>query len=43
VRRTTLVFFFSVLFLAGCASNRSSEQHPSDRSFFDSPDVNSLH
>src|SRR5689334_8873405 len=43
VRTTTLVLVFSVLLLAGCASNRSSKQHPSDRPFFDSPDVNSLH
>ena len=42
---TTLFFVFSVLLLAGCASDRSSEQHrhPSDRPFFDSPDVESLH
>jgi hypothetical protein len=48
VRTTTLFFMFSVLLLAGCASDRSSEhrsskQHPSDTSFFDSPDVESLH
>ena len=43
--RTTALFvvFFSVLLLGGCASDRSSEQHPSNRSFFDSPDVDSLH
>jgi hypothetical protein len=36
---------FSVLLLAGCASDRSSEQHrhASGPSFFDSPDVESLH
>jgi hypothetical protein len=43
VRTTTLFFVFSVLLLAGCASDRSSKQHPSDRTFFDSPDVESLH
>jgi hypothetical protein len=49
VRTTTLFFVFSVLLLAGCASDRSSEHrsskqhHPSDTSFFDSPDVESLH
>ena len=42
-RATTLFFVFSVLLLAGCASDRSSEQHPPNRSFFDSPDVESLH
>src|SRR5947207_13549183 len=42
-RTTTLFFVFSVLLLAGCASDRSSEKHQSDRPFFDSPDVNSLH
>jgi hypothetical protein len=43
VRTTTLVFVFSVLLLGGCASDRSSEQHPPKRTFFDSPDVESLH
>ncbi len=43
VRTIILVFVLSVLLLAGCASDRSSEQHPSNRSFFDSPDVDSLH
>ena len=45
VRTTTLFFVLSVLLLAGCASDRSSEQHrhPSDPPFFDSPDVDSLH
>jgi len=48
VKTTTLFFMFSVLLLGGCASDRSSEhhaskQHPSDRPFFDSPDVESLH
>ena len=39
----TLSFAFSVLLLAGCASDRSSEQHSSNQSIFDSPDVGSLH
>jgi hypothetical protein len=48
VRTTTLFFMFSVLLLVGCASDRSSEhhlseKHRSDTSFFDSPDVESLH
>ena len=43
VRTTTLFFVFSGLLLAGCASDRSSEKHPSKTSFFDSPDVGSLH
>jgi len=48
VRTTTLSFMFLVLLLGGCVSDRSSEhhaskQHPSDRPFFDSPDVESLH
>jgi hypothetical protein len=43
VRTTTLFFVFSVLLLGGCASDRSSKQHPSDPPFFDSPDVDSLH
>jgi hypothetical protein len=43
VGTTTLFFVFSVLLLAGCASDRSSEQHPPKRTFFDSPDVESLH
>lgn len=48
VRPTTLFFVFLVLLLAGCASNHSSEHRsakrpPSDRPFFDSPDVDSLH
>src|SRR5205807_10196861 len=43
VRTTTLLIVFSVLLLAGCASVRSSEKHPSKQSFFDSPDVSSLH
>jgi hypothetical protein len=42
-RTITLFFVFSVLLLAGCASDRPSKQHPSDRPFFDSPDVESLH
>ena len=35
----TLSFAFSVLLLAGCASDRSSEQHrhPRDTPFFDTP------
>jgi uncharacterized lipoprotein YajG len=39
VTTTTLVFVFSMLLLAGCASDRSSEQHqhPSNRPFFDTP------
>ena len=48
VRTTILFFVFSVLLLAGCASNhpsehRSAKRHPSDPPFFDSPDVDSLH
>jgi hypothetical protein len=47
VRTTTLFFVFSVLLLGGCASDRSSQvrarEHTSDRPFFDSPDVESLH
>ena len=48
VKTTTLFLMFSALLLGGCASDRSSEhqaskQHPSDRPFFDSPDVESLH
>src|SRR5436190_5352179 len=43
VRTTTLFFVFSVLFLAGCASDRSSQQHSSNQGIFDSPDVGSLH
>jgi hypothetical protein len=43
VRTRTLFFVFSVLLLGGCASNRPPKQHPSDTSFFDSPDVDSLH
>ena len=40
---TSLVFSISVLFLAGCASNRGQQQHSSDTPFFDTPDVDSLH
>ena len=47
---TTMILplMVSVLLLAGCASDhtsehRSAKQHPSDRPFFDSPDVESLH
>jgi uncharacterized lipoprotein YajG len=43
VRTATLFFVFSVFLLAGCASDRSSKQHPPKRTFFDSPDVESLH
>ena len=48
VRTTTLFFVFLVLLLCGCASDqlsehRSAKRHPSDRPFFDSPDVDSLH
>src|SRR5436189_1420624 len=48
VRTTTLLIVFSVLLVAGCASNHTSEHRsakrlPSDRPFFDSPDVESLH
>src|SRR5207248_3084749 len=43
VRTTTLFFLFSVLLLAGCASDRSPQQHSSNQSIFDSPDVGSLH
>src|SRR5437762_8085431 len=43
VRTTALLIVFSVLLVAGCASERSSKKHPSDRPFFDSPDVESLH
>ena len=40
---TPLVFGVLVLLLAGCAFNRRQQQHSSDRSFFDSPDVDTLH
>src|SRR5205809_1716867 len=43
VRMTTLLIALSVLLVAGCASERSSTKPPSDRPFFDSPDVESLH
>ena len=43
VRTMTLLIVFSVLLVAGCASERSSKKPPSDRTFFDSPDVESLH
>src|SRR5437764_9079672 len=43
VRTMTLLIVFSVLLVAGCASERSSKKPPSDRPFFDSPDVESLH
>src|SRR6266487_1933958 len=42
-RTTTLLIVFSVLLVAGCASERSSKKPPSDRPFFDSPDIESLH
>jgi len=48
VRTATLLVMFSVALLGGCASDhssehRSSKQPPSDRTFFDSPDIESLH
>src|SRR5437762_11487701 len=43
VRTMILLIVFSVLLVAGCASERSSKKPPSDRPFFDSPDVESLH
>src|SRR5436190_6409156 len=39
----TLLIIFSMLLVAGCASEHSSKKSPADRSFFDSPDVESLH
>ena len=42
-RMATLFVAFSILLIGGCASDRSSEKHRSDASFFDSPDVESLH
>src|SRR5213079_3713748 len=43
VRTMTLLIVFSVLLVAGCASERSSKKPSSDRTFFDSPDLDSLH
>jgi len=43
MRTTTLFFVFLALLLAGCASDRSSEQHPSDKGIFETPDASSLH
>src|SRR5437773_11097434 len=43
VRTTILLIAFSLLLVAGCASEHSSRKSPADRSFFDSPDVESLH
>jgi predicted solute-binding protein len=40
---TPFVFAVLVLLLAGCASNRGQQQHSSDKPFFDTPDVDSLH
>lgn len=40
---TLLVFAVSVLFLAGCASNRQQQQHAPDTPIFDTPDIDSLH
>jgi hypothetical protein len=42
VRTMRLFFVLSMLLLGGCASE-PPKQHPSDRPFFDSPDINSLH
>jgi hypothetical protein len=39
----TITLFFVLLLLGGCASDRVSKQHPSDRPFFDRPDPDSLH
>lgn len=43
VRTTALFFVLLVFLLGGCVSDRSSKQHPSNPTFFDSPDVESLH
>src|SRR5437762_13651086 len=43
VRTMTLLIVFSVLLVAGCASELSSKMTPSDRTFFDSQDVESIH
>src|SRR5436309_1129451 len=43
VKTMTLLIVFSVLLVAGCASEHSSKKSPADQSFFDSPDVESLH
>src|SRR5436309_13049964 len=43
VRTAALLIVFSVLLVAGCASERSSKKPSSDRTFFDSPDLDSLH
>src|SRR6266550_1703313 len=43
VRTMILLIVFSVLLVAGCASERSSKKPSSDGTFFDSPDVESLH
>jgi len=43
MRTIVLFFMFSLLLLAGCASVRSSEEPPSKRGFFESPDTESLH
>jgi hypothetical protein len=41
---STIISFLllSLLFLAGCAAVRSSEESPSKRGFFERPDVESL-
>jgi len=37
------LFALLLLLLAGCASDRSSKQHPSEAGIFESPDTDSLH
>jgi hypothetical protein len=42
--KTMISFFmFSLLLLAGCASEPKPEESPSKRGFFESPDTESLH
>jgi hypothetical protein len=43
MRTTTLLFVCLALILAGCASDRPSQQRPSDQGIFETPDVGSLH
>jgi hypothetical protein len=43
VRTIILFLMFSLLLVAGCATEPSPEESPSKRGFFESPDTESLH
>lgn len=43
MRAAILILLLSLLFLAGCATDRRANEPAPERRFFESPDVDSLH